>query len=394
MPVAGALAAVSPLAVTHSQLVLADMTGACFATLLLALVPRAVANIRLAPWLGGVAGLAAASKFHFGIWLLLPLAAMWTARPDAMLKRRERWAATLVLLVIFGLVLVAFVPWLWTNAPLGLKEFAGVVLVKAAGGAGGATALVANAATVLGGLGAGIVLGAVVGVRPLVRQCGAIGGAVLALTVLAVGLLCASAIVFDRYGLVVLPAFTLAATAGWQSIGRRWPRLGGILPITLVLLGLPQSWFALDEFRHRNSYHLAHAWMIARLPDRASVVIHSEDNQYLPRTLAQLAECESYMSDRKRRIERSWPPTASRLRRTPACRCGLPSSTTSCSTPTGVRERSCRPDSPHSSSVAFTPGHGSRPWMCPPSSESSARDSWTRHGASTPSLCTGPCFPI
>lgn len=79
MPIAGALAAVAPLAVTHSQLVLADMTGACLATLLLALVPRVVANVRLAPWLGVVAGLAATSKFHFGIWLLLPAAAIWIA---------------------------------------------------------------------------------------------------------------------------------------------------------------------------------------------------------------------------------------------------------------------------------------------------------------------------
>jgi hypothetical protein len=184
---------------------------------------------------------------------------------------------------------------LWTNAALGLKEFAGVVLVKAGGGAGGAVAFVSNAAKVLGGLGAGILLGAIVGARPFVRQRGALGGAVLALTVLAVGLLCASAIVFGRYGLVVLPALTLTATAGWQSVGGRWPRLSGVLPIALLLLGLPQSWLALDEFRHLNSYHLAHSWMIAHLPDRASVVIYSEDNQYLPRTAAQLAECEAYV---------------------------------------------------------------------------------------------------
>lgn len=293
MPIAGALAAVSPLAVTHSQLVLADMAGACFATLLLVLIPRVVAGARLAPWLGVVAGLAAASKFHFGIWLLAPVAALWTTGPDAI-PRRERWAATVALLVSSGLVLVAFVPWLWTNAPLGLKEFAGVVLVKAGGGADGA-AFMFNAAKVLGGLGAGILLGAIVGARPLVRQRGALGGGLLALAALAVGLLCASAIVFDRYGLVVLPALTLTATAGWQSIGGRWPRLASALPVALVLLGLPQSWLALGEFRHINSYHAAHVWMVARLPDRASVVIYSEDNQYLPRTSAQLAECEAYV---------------------------------------------------------------------------------------------------
>jgi hypothetical protein len=294
MPIAGALAAVSPLAVTHSQLVLADMAGACFATLLLVLIPRVGADARLAPWLGVVAGLAAASKFHFGIWLLLPVAALWTRRPDAI-PRREQWAATVALLVSFGLVLVAFVPWLWINAPLGLKEFAGVVLVKAGGGAGGAAAFVSNAVKVLGGLGVLMLLGAIVGARPLVRQWGALGGAVLALTVLAVGLMCASAIVFDRYGLVVLPGLTLAATAGWQSVGGRWPRLASVLPIVLVLLGLPQAWRALEGFRHINSYHAAHAWMIARLPDRASVVIYSEDNQYLPRTAAQLAECEAHV---------------------------------------------------------------------------------------------------
>lgn len=296
MPIAGALAAVSPLAVTHSQLVLADVSGACFATLLLALVPRAVANVGLAPWLGVAAGLAAASKFHFGIWLVLAVTACWTVRPDAVLKRAERLAATLTLLVCFGLTLVAFVPWLWTNAPLGLKEFAGVVLVKAGGGAGGATALLSNAAKVLGGLGVAILLGAIVGARPLVRQCGALGGAVLGLTVLAVGLMCASAVVFDRYGLVLLPGLTLIATAGWQSVSQRWPPLSGVaVPIALLLLGLPQSWLALDEFRHINSYHAAHAWMIEHLPDDASVVVYSEDNQYLPRSAAQLAECEAFV---------------------------------------------------------------------------------------------------
>jgi hypothetical protein len=295
MPIAGALAAVSPLAVTHSQLVLADVSGACFTTLLLALIPRAVTNPRLAPWLGAAAGLAAASKFHFGIWLLLPVAAFWIARSDGRLERHKRWAATLALLAGFGLVLVACVPWFWTNAPLEFKEFAGVVLVKAGGGAGGAAAFVSNAARVLVGIGAVILVGAIIGALPLIRQWGALGGAVVALTVVSVGLLCASAIVFDRYGLVVLPALTLTATAGWQWVSRRWPRLGSALPIALLVLGLPQSWFALDEFRHIGPYHAAHAWMIAHLPDRASVVIYSEDNQYLPRTDAQLAECETYV---------------------------------------------------------------------------------------------------
>ena len=78
---AGVLAAVAPIAVTHSQLVLSDIAGACFTTLLLAWMPCAAANLRQAPRLGVVAGLAAASKFHYGIWLLLPLAVFWTRRP-------------------------------------------------------------------------------------------------------------------------------------------------------------------------------------------------------------------------------------------------------------------------------------------------------------------------
>ncbi len=220
--IAGVLAAVAPLAVTHSQLVLADIVGACFTTLLLAWMPRAVADIRLAPWLGMSAGLAAASKFHFGIWLLLPLAAFWVVVPREVAARRQRLTATLALVAGFLVTLLAFVPWFWSNAPLGLKEFSGVVLVKA-GGVSGVVALLSNGSTVVGGLGVAILAGVILGCRPLLRRRGALAACMLGVTALAAAVLCASTIVFGRYGLVMLPALTLIAAAGWLSVARAPP---------------------------------------------------------------------------------------------------------------------------------------------------------------------------
>lgn len=292
---AGALVAVSPLAVSHSQLVLADVTGACIATGLLGLLPRAAASLRRAPWLGVVAGLAAASKVHFGLWLLGAIAALWMPAPDAPTSRRQRFTATVGLLTCFSLTLLAFVPWLWTNPALGLKEFAGVVLVKTGSGAGGVAIALAHAGAVLQGLGLVVLVGAVMGARRLIGQAGRLGAVIVALVLLALTVLSASALVFGRYGLVLLPGATLMAAAGWQWLLARQTRIG-VAPaaLGLLLLGLPQSLLAIDEFRHTNSYHVAHDWIAARLPDRASVVIYSEDNQFLPRTQEQLAQCEAY----------------------------------------------------------------------------------------------------
>jgi hypothetical protein len=297
MAIGGALAAIAPLAVTHSQLVLADVSGTFFATLVLALIPGATRHCRTPFWLGVATALATASKFHFGIWLVPAIAACWVPTTNASSDRRERFMATVVLLAAFGITLIALVPWLWTNPALGLKEFAGVVLVKAGSGAGGAAGFVGNAAAVLGGLGWLVLLGAVPGAVILIRRRGMLAGIVVATAVVAVAVLSASAIVFDRYGLVVLPGLLLMGTAGWTSVLGLHPRLDAtMLTGFLLVAGLAQPIVAMDQFRHLNSYHVAHEWLMSRLPNGASVVIYAEDNQYLPRTAAVLAACADYVS--------------------------------------------------------------------------------------------------
>ena len=297
MPIAGALVAVAPVAVSHSQLVLADVLGVCFATAILALSPDVADKPRSASWLGILAGLATASKFHFGIWLLFSLGAIWlTGRNNPTISWRVRAISTLLTLLTFGLTLLAFVPWFWTNPILALKEFAAVVLSKAGDGPGALSRMLSNAFTVTGVLGPAIVVGAIAGAAPLVRQWRMLGVSVIGFTIATLLLLSGSAIVFGRHGLLLLPGLALAATAGWQSASARWPRFSPSWVTALVLVvGVPFSVRATNEFRFANSYHTAHNWIRTHLPDGASVVIYSEDNQFLPRTATQLDQCAAYV---------------------------------------------------------------------------------------------------
>ena len=293
MTLAAAVAAVCPQAVVLSQVVLADIAGACFASLLLALLPRLWTARSSALWLGVLAGLATASKLHFGVWLLLPVTACWM--PEWQVSHRDRATATLMVLGGFCLTFLALVPWLWLNPVLALKELAGVALVKVGTGAG-ILGVVRHLGVLFGGLGWLSVALAVPGLLVFVRSRYGPQIAVAGIVLGTALVLSASGMVFDRYGLVLLPGVTLLASAGLQWILRRVPRLGtGTVAAIVLVMGLPQTVLAVHQISRRNPYHLAHAWMMAHLPDGASVVIYSEDNQYLPRTAAQLAECASYV---------------------------------------------------------------------------------------------------
>lgn len=287
-----ALAAVSPLAVTHSQLLLADVTGALFSTMMLGLLPRAWAGDgRVAPLLGFLVGLAAASKFHFGIWLLPALGVWWVSRPDGQ-ATAGRTVSSLTVLVVCAFTIVALVPWLWINPVLGLKEFAGVVLAKAGAGAG-AGQFFANMQSILRGLGWGILIGVVPGAWLLIRQRGRPAVLVLGTVALMLALVSVSSTVFDRYGLIAFPGLTLAAAAAWSQLaGRLQTSVNpATVAVVLLLLFLPQPVAAVSRLGQINTYHVAHAWLRAHLPSGASVVIYSEDNQYLPRTSSQLVAC-------------------------------------------------------------------------------------------------------
>jgi hypothetical protein len=67
------------------------------------------------------------------------------------------------------------------------------------------------------------------------------------------------------------------------------------MTLLVLLIGLPATLHALNRAAQANSYHLAHEWMLTHLQDGASVAIYDEDNQYLPRSSAQLKECASYV---------------------------------------------------------------------------------------------------
>jgi hypothetical protein len=287
---AGALTAVAPTAVTHSSLVLADVTGVLFATLALGGLPGAVRNVSCAAVLGLLVGLATASKFHFGIWLLPAVALYWVA-PGARADGGRRLQASVALLVAFAVTMVALVPWLLINPVLAAKEFAGVVLTKAGAGSTGIGGILKNLSTSMSGLGWCTLLAAVPGCRALWRRTDGLGTLLVVFTAALIGLCGMATIVFDRYGLLVLPALALAGAAACDRALASSPSRMAIA-LTMVLgIGAFQSVIAIERTGSLNTYHVAHDWMLAQLPDKASVVVFSEDNQYLPRSRAQLVEC-------------------------------------------------------------------------------------------------------
>ncbi len=292
----GALcAATMPLLVLYSQFILSEVTGVLFATAVLGLLPGATAgDYRRSMLLGLFVGLAAGTKFHFGLWLLPALAVWWISGGTAPI--RHRLTSTAVVAGTFLVVLLLLVPWTLTQPVLMMKEFAGVVLVKAGGGAS-LPQFGANARLILLALGWGVLLGLPAGVLALARRHGWLGLSMIVVTFGGLALLAASAIVFDRYALLVAPGAVLIAAAGWQRALDAVPAARGLLRPAVVALFvgalLVQPVLALRRVAQVGSYHEAHAWMLAHLPDKSHVVIYSEDNLFLPRTSEQLEACAS-----------------------------------------------------------------------------------------------------
>ena len=288
------LAATSPLLVLYSQYVLSDIAGALFATVLIGWLPGPIlGGSRRFLALGALSGLATASKFHFGLWVLPAIVAPWVSAGAGSL--RQRLTGSTLVAVTFLAVLLVFVPWTWTNPVLALKEFAGVVLVKWGSGSRGWHQAGENAWMILHGLGWGVIVALLPGVWALIRRSAGPGLLVIAVTLGGLALLAVSAVVFDRYAIVLIPGAVLIGAAGvsWimertlgDAAGRRYlaaTLLCGTLLVPPVL--------ALQRAAQVGSYHAAHAWMLAHLPDGARVVIYSEDNIYLPRVSTQLLAC-------------------------------------------------------------------------------------------------------
>jgi hypothetical protein len=285
-------AAIAPLHVLHSQYILADITGLLFATILVGLAVR-VTPVRMIA-MGTCAGLAAASKFHFGIWLLAPLLGA-CIRTD--LPWRRRCGLMLLAVVACAWVIITLVPWLWTNPLLAAKELAGVVGVKMGGGSS-VQNVIDHAAMLFGGLGAmtwgGAVVGAVIARDTLGRTSPVVMPTVAGALVLAV-----SAIVFDRYWLAVMPGLLVLAGLGWgRWLGaeRRIARSGAFIALTACAV-LTVSHLVTDERRAAESDPdaLAREWVLAHVARGSRVALHHETNAFLPRTRAQLSSCAEWV---------------------------------------------------------------------------------------------------
>lgn len=289
---AGTFTAVAPIAVTHSQLVLADITGVLFVTLALGLIPVAVRREGVAALLGVLVALATASKFHFGIWLVPAIGVYWVDRGAHAVRARRLHASVVV--IAFAITMLALVPWLLINPVLAAKEFTGVVLTKAGAGSTGVSGILKNLSISLSGLGWSTLLAAIPGGWILWRRVDGLGTLLVVFTAAVLTLFGISVIVFDRHGLLVLPALALAAAAtSDRLLASTGPLRMTLVVATVLVVGVLQSVLAIDRIGAVNSYHVAHEWMLTHLPDDASVVVFAEDNQYLPRTRAQLVECAS-----------------------------------------------------------------------------------------------------
>jgi hypothetical protein len=288
----GALgAAIAPLAVSHSQYLLADMTGVLFATIIVGLAGRPLTTQRVLA-MSVLAALAAASKFHFGIWLLVPLCAVWVSPAPTATKARQ----TVLTVGLFACTLTALVPWFWLNPVLAIKELAGVILIKVVTPTRRAFALpFVNTWRILQGLGGVTLVGALLGLAVFLRHPERrLAGIVLPVALGTVAL-AASAIVFDRYGLVLLPGLSLLAGMGWQAAWSARGRTARAAALAAVILTTIATSSALLESQRVAGEHdvslLASDWILAHVRPGARVARHDEDNTFLPRTREQLDAC-------------------------------------------------------------------------------------------------------
>jgi hypothetical protein len=281
--------ALAPLAVTYSQFVLADMPGVLAAVLIVGLAANPTR--RSIVLMAALAGLGAASKFHFGLWLLTPLLCIWVGLET---RARTRWVLAAVTVLLCAWVIVTLVPWLWINATLGMKEFAGIVLVKIGAGASQGQ-FVRNLGLVLGGLSPAGWAGALLGLAALgsagARRYVPVLVPALAGTAVIVG----SQFVFDRYALVVLPAVALLAGLGWEhwiGLGHRIVRLASVAVLAGAVVATAAS--LVGSERNAGEVHVdvqVRRWILGHVPFGATVAVYDETVAPLPRTRAQLEAC-------------------------------------------------------------------------------------------------------
>ncbi len=283
-----AVMALGAVPIAYSQYLLADMAGLLFATTLMGLAARPTPGaIRT---MSVLAGLAAASKFHFGLWLLTPVLCVWLLRDGGV----ARWRNTFATLGLAAAVLLALVPWLWIDPALGLKEFTAVVLVKIGKGSTEAS-FFRNAAITFGALGALAWIGGVIGAASLRRDELRRLLPILVPTIVGGLVILSSEVVFDRYALVLFPGVALLAAFGWQRLLDA--DRAGVRRIGAGLLAGALVWAAVAEIRSDLRQRetdvdvLAEQWVLAHVARGRRVAVYDETVAPLPRTASALERC-------------------------------------------------------------------------------------------------------
>jgi hypothetical protein len=303
--IAALMAATAPVAVLHSQLILADVAGLLGATWLMGFLAPARGHPDRTPVLAGLAlGLATASKYHFAIWYIAGCAAIWlNARRDWSLSPLHalgclgRFTATAI-----GVHLL-LVPWIWLNPGLAAKELMDTAfssLVPMGSTIGGIAPPVIpvpqralmNLTTGLEGFGALVLLGALVGGSRLIRRWRVVDAPLLLVTATGLLVLATAAITFDRYGLFIFPAFLWLAAIEYEGLlshARRAMRIAGLAVFVVALIiTLGQ----LDESQRfvgqLDSDGQAYRWLRTHLTPGARIAVNTEYSRRFPRAAEQL----------------------------------------------------------------------------------------------------------
>jgi hypothetical protein len=292
---AAGMAAISPLAVRYSQFVLADVTGLLFATWLVGLLNTGSAHRRFRPLLAGVVvGAAAASKYHFGLWIVAGVVACLLIG----LRKRSApsgtaWSDVLWFLAGAVLLFLLLVPWIWLNPVLWIKEMIETVLSRAVQPPGNPLSRgLDNLVTTFGGLGTVMFAGVLPGVWFAVRRFGRHAVPMLIVLLAGVLIIAAAGRVFDRWGLFLLPAFVFFAGIGFAELLSHRRRIIQAATAFLIVVVAAHTLHELTKSQRfigsLDSHGRAHAWLTAHLRPGARVAVHSEYSRRLARTPEQL----------------------------------------------------------------------------------------------------------
>jgi hypothetical protein len=212
---------------------------------------------------------------------------------------RRKLVLAIAVVATVACVVVTFVPWFVTNPLLALKEFAGVVLVKVGSGSAfarlpGHVAILFGAFGVVGWVGA-LASGGLLAAGDRRRLA-----PVAIPLVLGTAALLMSAIVFDRYALVLLPGAAILAGLGWddwlrrrQVIARRVAAVALAVCLIATSISLVRSQRVIGE---ADVDVLVRDWVVANVSPGSRVAVHDEMNAFLPRTVEQLRACADHVT--------------------------------------------------------------------------------------------------